>query len=339
MTDTDTRVLMLIQNRFPLVQRPYEAIGRQLGLSESEAFDAVTALRDSGTVRRLGATFDLSHLGYVSTLAAAAVDPDHLEDAAEFVNGFGEVTHNYQRSGTYNMWFTIIAPSRERIAQIQEAVSKQPGCTGVLNLPAEHMYKIRVEFDAAGTRAADERHGSEYRQHTITPQDVEVPSFTDEDIALIRLLQGDVDRSLEPFGSLGAQVGLSGDETIGKIEEWLACGVIRRFGAAVRHRRIGVSSNAMTVWDIPEDQVNAAGELMSTFSVVSHCYERRRCEEWPYNMYTMLHAKDDEVCRKGVQAIHEALTDAGIDVPDPHLLFSSREFKKRSMRYFMEEDR
>ena len=99
---------------------------------------------------------------------------------------------------------------------------------------------------------------------------------------------------------------------------------------------MGFASNAMAVWDVPNRQVLAAGEVLSVPAEVSHCYERPRRATWPYNLYTMIHGRDRASCERVAEALHENLARAGIDVATPRLLLSTREFKKTSMRYFEE---
>ncbi|MDR2503111.1 MAG: AsnC family transcriptional regulator [Deltaproteobacteria bacterium] len=142
----DRRLLGAIQSGFPLESRPYALLGESLGLTEAETLARVRALRAKGIIRRMGANFQSSELGFYSTLCAAAVPEDRREAFIALVNQRPGVTHNYLRQHAYNIWFTLIAPSREEaLAEIadMESASGLP----VLNLPAEKLYKIKVDFD------------------------------------------------------------------------------------------------------------------------------------------------------------------------------------------------
>ena len=142
----DRRLLSVVQSGFPLEPRPYTLLGEALGLTEAETLARVRALRAKGIIRRLGANFQSSGLGFHSTLCAAAVPEDRLEAFITLVNQQPGVTHNYLREHTYNIWFTLIAPSKEKalaeIANMEEASGLR-----ILNLPAEKLYKIKVDFD------------------------------------------------------------------------------------------------------------------------------------------------------------------------------------------------
>lgn len=145
MDSTDRKLLDIIQTAFPLLPRPYAALGEQIGITEQEAFDRVMGLKNRGIIRRLGANFQSAKLGFVSTLCAAKVPEDKLESFTQRVNACPGVTHNYLRDHSYNIWFTLISPSRDDEAATLAQLTKETGIA-ILNLPATHLYKIRVNF-------------------------------------------------------------------------------------------------------------------------------------------------------------------------------------------------
>ena len=144
--DLDRAILNEIQSNFPLVPRPYAEMGKRVGASESEVLDRVRFMHEAGIIRRIGANFTSRKLGYTSTLCAARVPPENLEHFAEVVNRYPGVTHNYLRKHRYNVWFTLIAESRERLAQILDEIRETSGVTEILSLPAEEVFKIKVDF-------------------------------------------------------------------------------------------------------------------------------------------------------------------------------------------------
>lgn len=145
LSGAERALLNRIQSGFPLEPRPYAVLGRELGLDEDTAFELVRALRARGLIRRIGANFHSASLGYSSTLCAAKVPPERLEAYTQAVNAIPGVTHNYLRDHAYNIWFTLIAPSREEIANILERLEEETGLPA-LSLPAERLYKIKVDF-------------------------------------------------------------------------------------------------------------------------------------------------------------------------------------------------
>jgi len=146
MDDIDREILNRIQSNFPITPRPYRTIAEELNLAESDVLKRVRALKASGIIRRIGGNFVPEKLGFVSTLCAAKVPQDKIDLFAETVNRFPGVTHNYQRENAYNVWFTFIAPSREAIAAHLEAIAHATGVTGILNLPATRVFKIKAHF-------------------------------------------------------------------------------------------------------------------------------------------------------------------------------------------------
>ena len=115
MDNVDRDLINLMQSGFPMESRPYEVIGDQLGISEDEVLERVSRLKSIGVIRRIGANVNPRSIGYTSTLCAAHVPADQIEDFVEEVNRHPGVTHNYERDHHYNVWFTFIAPSEEFI--------------------------------------------------------------------------------------------------------------------------------------------------------------------------------------------------------------------------------
>ena len=147
MDATDRRILNEIQSDFPITSRPYRELGTRLGLEESEVLARVAGLKDEGVIRRIGGNFHSGRLDYTSTLCAAKVPEDKLDEFVAKVNGYAGVTHNYLRSHEYNVWFTFIAPDMEFIEGALEEISRDTGVTEILNLPAERLFKIKVDFE------------------------------------------------------------------------------------------------------------------------------------------------------------------------------------------------
>jgi DNA-binding Lrp family transcriptional regulator len=116
LTDLDRAILNEIQSHFPIESRPYAVVGERVGASEAEVLERVAAMTEAGIIRRLGANFASRKLGYTSTLCAARVPPDKLEQFVAVVNHYPGVTHNYLRRHHFNVWFTLIAKSWEKSA-------------------------------------------------------------------------------------------------------------------------------------------------------------------------------------------------------------------------------
>lgn len=145
MDSIDKKLLDIIQTAFPLVPRPYEELGRQLGISEEEALSRVKALKEKKIIRRLGANFQSAKLGFRSTLCGAHVPEEKLDSFIAEVNALPGVTHNYLRNHEFNVWFTLIGPSWDDVCATLKDLEKRTGIA-IMNLPAEKLFKIRVDF-------------------------------------------------------------------------------------------------------------------------------------------------------------------------------------------------
>ena len=148
MDELDHKLLEALQRGLPLVADPYAALAREVGSDGETVFARVMALLDEGTIRRLGASWDSRRLGFEPTLVAVRVPADDVPRVAALVNRYDEVTHNYERRGQWNLWFTVIAPSAERQAEILAAIRREAGIdeSDMMNLPAEQVFKIRATF-------------------------------------------------------------------------------------------------------------------------------------------------------------------------------------------------
>jgi len=148
---------------------------------------------------------------------------------------------------------------------------------------------------------------------------------------ICRALEGDIDTTMHPFRSIADTCGISEREVLQRIRRMKEAGFIRRFGAVLRHRKAGVTENALVLWAAPSGQSERVGALLASHDEVTHCYERRPAFGGKYTLFSMIQ------CRKGpVEAFVRTLAPTlGID--DYLILDSMEEFKKQSMEYFGNE--
>jgi DNA-binding Lrp family transcriptional regulator len=147
MDEMDRMILNEIQSHFPIEARPYQVLGEKLGCSEEEVLQRVQDLKDREVIRRIGANCNSRKLGYTSTLCAAKVPSRLMARFVEVVNSYMGVTHNYRRDHDYNIWFTLIAPSEEKIESILSEIVELTEVGEVISLPAERLFKIQVDFE------------------------------------------------------------------------------------------------------------------------------------------------------------------------------------------------
>ena len=153
--------------------------------------------------------------------------------------------------------------------------------------------------------------------------------LTELEKKIIASIQGDIPVISRPYLEISKKLKISEETLLKTLKDLCDRGVIRRFGATLRHQKSGFAANAMVAWIVDEKRVEKVGEKMASFKEVSHCYRRNPTAQWPYNLYTMIHAKDEDTCRKTAGKMSSETC-----VENYKLLFSRRELKKTSMKYF-----
>lgn len=145
-TEVETLLLNQIQADFPLDAQPFKKLAVKLDISENAVIDLIERLKKRGVIRRIGAVFDSQKLGLKSTLCAMKAPVQRLNEIAELVNSYPEVTHNYAREHEFNLWFTLITEDEKRMTEIIEEIEKKAGVEKILNMPALNVFKINVGF-------------------------------------------------------------------------------------------------------------------------------------------------------------------------------------------------
>ena len=153
--------------------------------------------------------------------------------------------------------------------------------------------------------------------------------LSSQDERLLGQIQGDLPLGLTPFAEVGQSAGWKEEILLRRIRGFIRRGLIRRFGAILRHQKAGYRGNAMAVWKIREEQIPRVSRMVASFPAVSHCYLRTPVPEWPFNLYTMIHGQDEADCRRIAREIAKRT-----GIRNFRLLFSKREHKKSSMTYF-----
>jgi DNA-binding Lrp family transcriptional regulator len=152
--------------------------------------------------------------------------------------------------------------------------------------------------------------------------------LTDEERIIGRLIQRDIAMTRRPYQEIADQTGMTEQEVLNGIRQMRGRGLIRKFGAVVRHREAGFTGNAMVVWAVPEDRCEQVGQVLSSFPEITHCYERSPAFEGKYNLFSMIHLRQRDIEEK-IEAI-----SAATEIQDYLILTSEEEFKKSSMEYF-----
>jgi DNA-binding Lrp family transcriptional regulator len=329
LTDQDRELLNAVQWDFPLEPRPFAVLGDRLGLSEPEVRARVAAVKETGVLRQLSAIFDTRALGYNSSLVAARIDPDRVDEAAATISAHPGVSHNYKRNHSFNLWYTIAVPPGESLDEHLEVLHQQSGAVVTRKLPTLKLYKIGVKLDMTGQTAADAKVAVADHERPERREHMEAPVLSDLEIAAIRVVQEDLPLVERPFAAQAAELGCSEDDVLGLLASFKDRKLMRRFAAVMNHRTAGFKANAMGVWAVPDDRLDEIGPAMAGFALVSHCYRRPTYPDWPYSVFTMVHGKHSRDCETTIAAIRD---ETGVD--EYALLWSIKEYKKTRVRYF-----
>jgi siroheme decarboxylase len=152
----------------------------------------------------------------------------------------------------------------------------------------------------------------------LTVKQKKVACVIQKDIAVMRF----------PFNELSNLCGLTNEDVLDTTKQLLKKGFIRKYGAILRHQKAGYEKNALVVWSVPAEQTKKTGNMFASFPFISHCYERKPAFREKYNIFTMLHSKDEII----LSLVKDMVT--ATDIHDYLILESIQEYKKTSPEYF-----
>lgn len=323
----DRHILQAIQQAVPLTPQPFATLAEQLGMAEADVLARLQRIRAQGLISRMAAIFDTRSLGYESVLVAAKVAPQNVERAAAAINEHPGVSHNYLRTADYNLWFTLAVPPDSRLG-LDKTAAKLAWLGGAASyrlLPATRVFKIGVKLPLADSETE--------LPATTSPQTAcqqcRPLDLTPINKAAILALQENLPIEPRPFDAVAARHSLTVEGVLAAARDFQAAGIMRRYAAVLRHRKVGFAVNCMTVWSAPAERTEEIGAILAGFAEVTHCYLRPAWPDWPYNLYAMVHCRSDEQCR---QLVASMKTATGID--DMLEVYSTREFKKVRLEYF-----
>ena len=331
MTDIDkldTEILNEIQWKFPLVSKPFDEMAKKFEISSNEVKDRLIQLKRKGVLRQLSAIFDTRKLGYTSSLVAMEIEPDKLEHVAYQINKHPGVSHNYERDHQFNLWFTLAVPPGSDLEKELDKFSKLDGIKKTRMLPTLQLFKIGVKLDMVDGKKHEVK-PSEEKKKIIDTKFVAI----EEDKKFIRELQKDMEIVDRPFQKAAENLDMTEDQVFEKLHYYEEIGVMRRYAAILRHREAGFTANGMIGWKVPKERISTVGNKLGAFPQVSHCYERPVYPDWPYNVFSMIHCKSFDEAGEVAGQIQKQ-----INVDEYKILFSSREFKKTRVEYFVEHE-
>ncbi|NRG18214.1 Lrp/AsnC family transcriptional regulator [Rhizobiales bacterium] len=312
----DLALLDRWQHDFPLVPHPFQVIAGELDLREREVLERFRTLQANNAISRIGAVLAPNTVG-ASTLAAVCVEKADIAEAVRLINMEPGVNHNYERDHKVNLWFVVTAADEAALDVSLERISSRLG-KDVLDLRLERPFHLDLGFSIEG------RPEDSLVKRRLRPADAS--AIEPEDREVLAALQDGLPFVFRPFYEIGRRAGRSEADVLARLARLSQAGVIRRFGVVVKHRTLGFGANAMVVFDIADDDVDAVGERLSHVPGVTLCYRRRRATGWPFNLYCMVHARSRAQAEPVIERV-KRLT--GLTRRDMAVLFSTKCFRQR----------
>ena len=311
--DLDWRLMNDWQRALPLVPRPFQVIADEMNLEESEILRRLQGLLDGGAISRIGATTRPNTLA-ASTLAAVAAPPEQVEAVAEIITAQEGINHSYERENQWNIWFVATGPTRSFVDNALSEIHQKTGLR-VLDLRLVQPFNVELGFALDGTG----------EMPPPRPVDDTLP-LEDADRGLMQALSEGMAAVARPFEELAGKLDREEIEVIERIRSLAQAGVLSRIGLIVRHRTLGWRSNAMVVFDVPQEELGEKGRALTKVQGVTLCYERRpEPDVWPFNLYCMIHGRSRS---EALDVLSLARVRAQLSGYDYKVLFSTRCFKQ-----------
>ena len=318
---TALRLLNDWQHGFPLCRDPFGVLASATGLARDQVLQALRGAQADGRISRIGGVFAHGS-GGDAVLAAMAVPDRRVDDVPAPVSAPPGLTHNYLRDHRHHLWFVMTGADSEAV---ETGVAELESATGLpaMRLRMLRPYRIDLGFDLGGDTAH-----RPMRAAPGTPTPAPLPT---DQWPLARRVEAGLPLVERPYALWANELGRDEDWVTERIGTWLAEGRLKRFGVVVRHHELGFSANAMTVFDVPNDRVDACGQVLAEQTGVTLAYRRARAEGWPYNLYAMVHGTHREAVNAVIQRMTQA---AGLTAFPREVLFSTRRFKQTGARRF-----
>jgi DNA-binding Lrp family transcriptional regulator len=318
LTKFQKQLCSVLQDGLPICQRPFDDIAKFLGTTEQIVLQQTAILKAGGIIRRFGTLINYQTIGLSSSLVTAHIPEENLLEVVAAVNSLENVSHNYLRTHYYNLWFTLQAASIKETDIMLANLSARFGLD-FHSLPVERIFKLDVRFDPDSQ--------NELLDSALQMSTYEIVHLSEDERLLLTKLQNNLDIIARPFDFLCGG-GLAIEDILRLLTELTDKGVIRRIAAIVDHHKLGFVANVLFVARVGPDKIVEAGSALARFCIVSHCYERRSFENWPYNLFAMMHSRSMGEIQRTIDKFTKAWK-----IDSFELLPTAAELKKQPIKY------
>ena len=157
LTPRERNLIAAVQDGLPLDPYPYAAVGRMIGLSESEVIDGLRRLIERGVIRRFGLVLSHRNLGYRANGMVVWDIPDsEVGEIGDRLAALPFVTLCYQRprrlpDWPYNLFCMIHGRDRRTVEALTEKAAR---AVGAGRHPRAVLFSTR-QFKQRGARYAN----------------------------------------------------------------------------------------------------------------------------------------------------------------------------------------
>jgi DNA-binding Lrp family transcriptional regulator len=324
-----TLVAERLQRGIALVEHPYRMIASELGCDEAMVLALTNELIRDGYIRSFGAFIDFERLGYESLLCGLAVPEERVSSVTSAVNEQREVTHNYLRGHSINMWFTALLPktgetgARERFFGEVLHACECPFIAATTEIRLKLRPNFRFSRDEYAEFSFEENPAASLEGDILDSRISNPISLNAEALRTFSLLQRNFPVVSEPFELAARKLELSVPQLLRRLRTLEETRVLRRIGVSLHHRRMGYNANALVAWTVNDDatldDVVDAGKRAASFPWVSHCYIRKTIENtvrytWSHSLYTMLHALNESSLSEQIRTMRDVFVPRDVTI-------------------------
>ncbi len=327
LTPLDRELINRYQGSFPVTRQPFDQLAAELSVDRGTLLEHIDKLLNDGWLTHFGPLYNAERLGGSLTLAALEVDEREFSTVTEQINAMPAVAHNYRRDHKLNMWFVIATENPNAMSRTLKEIEEKTGLP-VYNFPKLQEFYLGLWLDIGEQGTLQTKSIPSAVKNTLTSSSL--LSLDETDRRIILATQEGLPLEARPYARVARQCSLTEPEVMERLQQMLGSGAIRRIGLVPNHYKLGFRGNGMTVWDIPDEQLNALGARVAELDFVSHCYERpRHAPLWSYNLFAMVHGKDRDAVRSKTDQISALL---GENCRAHDVLFSTHVLKKTGLR-------
>jgi DNA-binding Lrp family transcriptional regulator len=309
--DTDRQLLTYLQREIPLQSRPFEAIGKKLGLDSADVILRINRLRDEKVVRQISAIFEMERIGYQNVLAAAKVVDEFVDAAAAVICRHPGVPLCVKRRGNFNLWFVLALPPQEPLEEHLQRLQQLSGAQKIFSFRTLKVFKPA--------------------EAPVNFRENEALDLGDTEIHLVQMLQEDFPLTDEPYRTIAKRAGLTEELLFKQLHTFHKKGFFKRITAftSLREKAAG---NALILWRIPEEKIEAAGFGVASFPEVQVCTERSVTTEFSYALHAVVEAATELGCAAVLERIEQKIGQWPAQI-----FLKEKDYKRSRLKYFSRE--